>query len=466
MVLGGKYRVERVLGSGAMGVVVLARHVELEQPVAIKILRPELAEYLDVSVRFRDEAKATAAIRSEHAVRVFDVSAPGVSPPYILMERLRGVDLDAVLEQGPLPVPDAVDYLLQACAGVASAHALGIVHRDLKPANLFLAEREGGGHIVKVLDFGIAKSLLGDTRLLRATITGDIKGTPAFMSPEQLDAPGDVDTRTDIWALGAIFCELVTGELPFTAETVPGLCAKILKEPPLRPSRLRHGLPPEVDTIVLRCLQKNQGDRYATVADLAEALAPLAATDAQERVARVRAALSRVPGETDAPAGGLKVPTSPAFAPRKPTPAAFAPRVPTPPAFDVPATDSATVLHPVRKRASPLLVVGVVCGMLAIGALAAVVLGRSSSPGRAAAPTVTVTAAPPGSTLAGAATPSSAPPVPILAVSLDPLPSAASVTSAPPAPAAVPGRTVPARGGAGATGRQPTDEDKEFGGRK
>ena len=455
MLLGDKYRVERVLGAGAMGVVILARHVELEQPVAIKVLRPDLARSADISIRFRTEAKATAAIRSEHAVRVFDVSAPGISPPYILMERLRGIDLEAVLEQGPLEVADAADYLLQACAGVAAAHALGIVHRDLKPANLFLAEREGGGHIVKVLDFGIAKSISDDSRFSRETSTGDIKGTPAFMSPEQLDAPREVGVGTDIWALGAIFCELVTGELPFTAETVPSLCAKILKEPPRRPSRLRHGLPPEVDAIVLRCLRKDHVDRYSTVAELAEALAPLAGPGGKERVARVQAALSRVPGVTDAPVS-LR------------TPGAFAPRPPEALPLDAPAAEAPTEPPERARHALPWKAIAAAGLLLAVASTAAVAINRSSreSAATSVAPASPSASAPPASSSAAIVAPpatSSAPPTVLsdLPVGAAPVPSASS------APAAPTGRVGPGRGSVTAPAARPANsDDLEFGGRK
>jgi serine/threonine-protein kinase len=431
-----------------MGIVVLARHVELQQPVAIKILRPELAQNPDVAMRFRDEAKATAAIRSEHAVRVFDVSAPGVTPPYMIMERLRGTDLEALVEQGPLEVVDAVDYLLQACAGIAAAHALGIVHRDLKPANLFLAEREGGGHIVKVLDFGIAKSILDDSRLFRMTVSGEIKGTPAFMAPEQLEAPSTIGTSTDIWALGVILCELVTGELPFTASTIPGLCARILKEPPIWPSRLRSGLPPELDTIVLRCLEKDPAARYPTITELAEALAPLAAEGSKERLGRVRSALARVAGLSD-PADEIPVASE--------LPMVIAPAVQEP-----------TVVKPRRAR---LPVRYLAAAGVAIGCIVAVIVALSW--GRAAtraAPAEGTMGAPPASTLSATSAPAAVSSTSIPTVLPDELP-VASTSDAVPTPTsstssapAAHGR--PARTSAGATPRPPSDDDREFGGRK
>ncbi len=447
VVLDGKYRIERAIGSGAMGIVVLARHVELQQPVAIKVLRPELAQNPEVAMRFRDEAKATAAIRSEHAVRVFDVSAPGVSPPYMIMERLRGTDLEALVEQGRLEVAEAVDYLLQACAGIAAAHALGIVHRDLKPANLFLAEREGGGHIVKVLDFGIAKSILNDSNLFRMTVSGEIKGTPAFMAPEQLESPSHIGTSTDLWALGAILCELVTGELPFTATTIPGLCAKILKEPPVRPSRLRSGLPPEIDTIVLRCLEKDPAARYASIAELAEALAPLAAEGSKERVSRVRSALTRIAGVSE-PADEIPIETE--------LPEIIAPAVREP-----------TVVTPRRAR---LPVRGLAAAGVAIGCVVAAIValswGRATAQSAPAGGTI---GAPPVSALPAAAAPTAASSTSIPTVLPDELPVASTSDAVPPAPtptSAPSGHGRPSRPSAGAAPRPASDDDREFGGRK
>src|SRR5215472_10401929 len=157
-VLRGKYRVKRILGSGGMGVVVLARHLRLEQNVAIKMLSVESARKAGAVARFAREARAAARIVSNHVVRIVDVDESESGAPFIVMEYLEGKDLAQLLRaKGPLPVPRAVDYVLQACEGIAEAHALGIVHRDLKPANLFLAKRPGAAPVVKLLDFGISK---------------------------------------------------------------------------------------------------------------------------------------------------------------------------------------------------------------------------------------------------------------------------------------------------------------------
>src|SRR6187549_3306 len=156
-VLGGKYRVERVIGRGGMGVVVAARHVALHQAVAIKLLPDEQAKDAENVARFMREARAVVRLKSEHAIKVTDVGRRKNGAPYFVMELLEGEDLDTMVTRGPLPIADAVDYVIQACEAVAEAHALGIIHRDLKPRNLFLSMRRDGRRIVKVLDFGLAK---------------------------------------------------------------------------------------------------------------------------------------------------------------------------------------------------------------------------------------------------------------------------------------------------------------------
>ena len=214
-----KYRIESILGAGGMGIVAEGLHIELSLRVALKFLRPELGG-VDVAARFRHEALALARLRSEHVTRVIDIGRLDNGIPYIVMEFLEGTDLAQELsESGPLPVAVAIDYLLQAIDALAEAHAVGIVHRDLKPANLFIARRADGSKIVKILDFGVAKSLTPDEDqdlgLTRATMQ---IGSPMYMSPEQMRSPALVDQRTDIWALGIILYRALTGELPFAGQ--------------------------------------------------------------------------------------------------------------------------------------------------------------------------------------------------------------------------------------------------------
>ncbi len=292
--IAGKYRVERVLGAGGMGVVVEAFHLSLDEKVAIKYLKPEALENSASVARFAREARASAKIKSEHVCRVLDVLVDeGV--PYLVMEYLEGRDLDNVVsKEGTLSVEDGVDYILQACEALAEAHVAGIVHRDLKPANLFLSKRADGSPVVKVLDFGISKvQPRPGGHDAAMTATSSLLGSPLYMSPEQMKATKDVDARTDIWSMGVILYEVLTALRPFTGETIPAICAQILSEPPLP---LAGRVPPAVEAVILRCLEKRPEDRFQSVAELAEALRPIApmrSTLSIDRVVRVIAQSSR-----------------------------------------------------------------------------------------------------------------------------------------------------------------------------
>jgi serine/threonine-protein kinase len=234
-VLAGKYRVERVLGQGGMGVVVAAHHIQLDERVAIKFLLPDAVANAEVVGRFVREARAAVRIKSEHVARVSDVGTLEGGEPYMVMEYLEGSDLAAwLLQRGALPVEQAVEFLLQASEAIAEAHALGIVHRDLKPANLFVVRRADGLWSVKVLDFGISKVTALDASGPDAnfTRTSAVMGSPLYMPPEQMAASRNVDARADIWALGVILYELLSGHAPFAGETLPEVCMKIAIEPP------------------------------------------------------------------------------------------------------------------------------------------------------------------------------------------------------------------------------------------
>jgi hypothetical protein len=293
-ILAGKYRVERVLGVGGMGVVVSALHVQLDERVAIKFLLPGALANPDAVARFGREARAAVKIKSEHVARVTDVGVLESGSPYLVMEFLHGRDLAAVVhEGGPLPVPIAVEYVLQACEALAEAHALGIVHRDLKPANLFLTLRPDGTPSVKVLDFGISKVTAPDgSSDMGMTKTQTIMGSPLYMSPEQMASSRDVDARSDIWAAGTVLYELVTGRVPFQAETMPQLCSMILRDDPPAPRSFQPGIPEGLQQVILRSLQKQRAHRYQNVGEFAAALAeyaPNAGARSAERIARVLA---------------------------------------------------------------------------------------------------------------------------------------------------------------------------------
>ncbi len=285
-VIAGKLRVEQMLGRGGMGVVVIATHLQLGQRVAVKVMRDDLGGDRTNVERLLREGQASARLKSEHVCRVFDVGTLESGAPYLVMELLEGTDLAAVIAQRRLSIAETVDYVLQACEAIGEAHANGIVHRDLKPANLFVARRLDGSATIKVLDFGIAKA--GDD--LQLTQTAAMMGSPAFMSPEQLRSARDVDGRTDIWALGAILYQCVSGRLPFPASSVTELTAKVLLESP-EPLRIE----PRFDAIVARCLEKDRERRYPTVLALAQDLAALVATTAPGTAASTIATLSTLP---------------------------------------------------------------------------------------------------------------------------------------------------------------------------
>ncbi len=293
-VLAGKYRVERLLGEGGMGWVVEATHLQLEQRVAVKFMHPEQAiEHPDSVGRFLREARAAARIQSEHVARVSDFGTLENGAPYLVMEYLEGRDLEAELRsRGKLPVLVAVDYAMQACEGLAEAHAAGIVHRDLKPGNLFLARRSDGSVRLKLLDFGISKlsPIPGGTDQASMTSTQALMGSPLYMSPEQLRSSKNVDRRADIWSLGIIVFEMLAGRAPFDGETLPEICARIMAEPPLPLRQARPELSEALAAVVMRCLDKDPKTRFQDVGGLAQGLAPFGTPDMRavaERIARV-----------------------------------------------------------------------------------------------------------------------------------------------------------------------------------
>ncbi len=297
VMLAGKYRIERTIGEGGMGVVLAATNEALRQRVAIKLLRSGALANAKALGRFEREARAAASLRSEHVARVLDVGKLEDGRPYMVMEYLEGRDLGDVIEHGgELPVGDAVDYVLQACEAVAEAHAAGIIHRDLKPKNLFLSQTVDGRPLVKVLDFGISK-VEDEAEDMSLTRTTEIIGSPSYMSPEQLRASKLVDVRTDIWALGVILYELLTKKLPFEASTVTELVAVVLTEPLPDLRLVRPDVPLELAAAVGRCLEKKRDDRFASVSDLVRAIAAFVRADdgdtTVDRVARVAAGSGR-----------------------------------------------------------------------------------------------------------------------------------------------------------------------------
>jgi serine/threonine-protein kinase len=293
-ILAGKYRIERVLGTGGMGYVVAARHLQLDQMVAMKFLRKAVVEDSEAARRFLREAKAVVKLRNHHIAKVYDVGTLETGEPYIVMEHLDGCDLAALAKQrGIIPACEAVEYVMQACEALGEAHALGIVHRDIKLANLFVTQGPAGNVLVKVLDFGISKTNPFGESEHDMTRTASMLGSPRFMSPEQMRDPRAVDGRTDIWSLGVVLYRLVSGRSPFEAETLGHLLSMVMHEPERPLSELCPDLPPGFEHVVARCLQKDPAARFSNVAELAFALAPFSvdpvrARSAAERIAAVQ----------------------------------------------------------------------------------------------------------------------------------------------------------------------------------
>ncbi len=293
-VLAGKYRVEKILGAGGMGVVVCAHHMQLDEKVAIKFLLPDALANKDAVERFGREARAAVKIKSEHVARVIDVGELASGAPYIVMEYLEGQDLAQWLESnGVLPVAQAVEFILQACEALAQAHGLGIVHRDLKPANLFCVRTPDGALAVKVLDFGISKLTGGDAPAHDMTRTSSIFGSPQYMSPEQLMSSKNVDARADLWALGVILFELLTGRAPFAAESISELSIRIASYPAPRLREVYPGATLEIESAIAKCLEKDRELRFRDVGELAAALAAGGSAKALASADKIDATLQR-----------------------------------------------------------------------------------------------------------------------------------------------------------------------------
>jgi serine/threonine protein kinase len=287
-----KYRIERELGSGAFGIVVCAHHRELDENVSIKFLRPGKSN--EASARFLQEARAANRIRNQHVVRILDASTSVTGIPYIVMEYLEGVDLERMLLQSPnrqLPIPDAIEFVLQACEALAECHhRWGIIHRDLKPSNLFCVHGADGLPMIKVLDFGISKlssATFGAGTTESSDMRVQILGSPPYMSPEQFESSTNVDARTDIWSIGVVLYEFVTGRLPFSGNSLFELREAILRAEPAPVRESRRDAPAGLTPVLLKCLEKDRKDRYANVAELAKALWAVASVRSRDSITRI-----------------------------------------------------------------------------------------------------------------------------------------------------------------------------------
>ena len=300
-VLSDRYRVLSKLGEGGMGTVYLAEHVVIEKRVAIKILSNDFARKPDLVARFMQEAKAASRIGHDNICDVTDFGQTDAGSVFFAMEFLDGADLATVIrEQSPLPFVRARAIAIQICNALGAAHGKGIIHRDMKPENVYLVERDGHVDFVKVLDFGIAKMGANDETGERLTRTGMIFGTPEYMSPEQ--ARGDrPDLRVDVYAVGCILYEMLSGDVPFYAETFMGVLTKHMFEPP-DPLSVRvpdERIAPDVEAVVMRALAKNREERFQTMRELALALSQCEASGVTNvREARTSMRLSPVPTRT------------------------------------------------------------------------------------------------------------------------------------------------------------------------
>jgi eukaryotic-like serine/threonine-protein kinase len=270
----GKYRLERLVGRGGMSVVFAAEHTMLRKRVAIKFLSLDQCESGVAVARFLHEGRSAARIRSEHVARVIDVDTIPGGLPCMVLEYLDGHDLAYTLRRrGALPMELAVDYVMQALEAVAEAHTLNIVHRDLKPSNLFVVQRADGKKDIKVIDFGISKSI-GDSDQTAFTKRHSILGSPEYMSPEQAQGEIDVDTRTDLWSMGVVLYELLCGSCPFEGADYMEILSKVTRDDPPSISAKCPHIPSPLERIIRRCLQRDRDKRCQTASELARALLP------------------------------------------------------------------------------------------------------------------------------------------------------------------------------------------------
>jgi serine/threonine-protein kinase len=421
-VLAGKYRVERVIGQGGMGVVVAAHHLQLDEKVALKFLLPQALKNEEAVARFLREARAAVKIKSEHVARVSDVGTLDNGSPYMVMEYLEGGDLSTWIEQrGAMSVEQAVDFVLQACEALAEAHSLGIVHRDLKPANLFCVMRADGQLSIKVLDFGISKILVPGAAGHDMTSTSALMGSPYYMSPEQMQMSKGVDVRTDIWALGVILYELLVGRPPFEAAAVTQLAIKVMNEPAPSLRAARPDVPPGLDLVVAKCLEKDRATRYQTVGELALALAAFGTRGARVSIDRVLGTLRKAGLSADVLPPSSMHPSDQGVAP-----ATTAPNT---------AASWGQTSSEATSRSKARVGVFVAAGVGAVGLAGALFFYRTPAPSTGSGNPVPVTAShaePPAP--APTEPPSPAPgPAPTAAVTIEPLPTAlpAATTATP-----------------------------------
>jgi serine/threonine-protein kinase len=431
-VLLGKYRIEELIGSGGMGNVVRASHLYLHQSVAIKILLPEMAQSESTKQRFLREAQATVKLKSEHSARVMDVGTTPEGLPFMVMEFLDGNDLNQILRHHGPQVPSiVVDLMLQACEGIAEAHALGIVHRDVKPSNFFITRRPDGSMLLKILDFGISKTPVDYGEL---TGTQTVIGTPSYMAPEQMKSGRSADPRSDIWSMGVVMYQLIAGHPPFSGESYADLVLKVGLEPP---APLQVPLPNGLVDVIMRCLEKDPRGRHQNVGELARMLAPYAtdpisAAQAAGRAMRIlqqRGVQLGMQGSPLTAGGGLSghIPISPAQL----TPRSW------PPSQGTSLSQGTGQMTPRVRSSRGLLIAGVttLCILAGVGGYAVSQVSKPSN-ARGARNEPHVQAPPP--------TPAAQPPPPPAASPPTAAPSAAAPSAAAPPAASPPAASPPA----------------------
>jgi serine/threonine-protein kinase len=349
--IGGRYRIDRILGEGGAGCVYHATHADLKRGVAIKVVRPgrETAHSVE---RMRREARAVAKLRGPHVVRLLDYGDDPALGRYIVMEYVEGSTLRAQLERGPFAPGRAVSLAIQACEALGEAHSHGIVHRDIKPANLMLGTAADGREILKVADFGIAKA---ESHSVSLTESATLLGSPKYMSPEQIREARNVDARSDLWSLGVVLYEMVSGRLPFEAFTASGLLARIAADPPTPLRERLPGVSRELESVIMACLEKDPARRIASAEALAERLRGLSSESL--RLSEVPSADAPKPGSTTVE----PISSDLSAKPERPARRRHAP--------------------PRRRMLGPLIVVA------SLGAFAAARYGVSSAPGISARPT-------------------------------------------------------------------------------
>jgi serine/threonine-protein kinase len=420
--IGGKYRLIRTIGDGGMGVVYEARHETLGTAVALKFLKSELAQTPGLAARFLREARVAANIASPHVAHVSDVDTSADGSPYLVMELLSGEPLQRLLErQAKLPLAQAVDFALQILSGLEAAHAVSVVHRDLKPDNVFVTPGPNGPFL-KILDFGIAKVLEPSEAQRGLTRSGVVMGTAEYMPPEQLYAASDVDPRADLYALGVMLFEMLSGKRPAEGGDAEVIVGKVLSGQVFALETLEPNLPAGLVGAVRRAIAPDREARFGSARELRAALEPFVASGSQERASGVPQTVASAPGtERLAQEVSARGSTEPAAPPIAVGPAWVTPQGPP----------GRVIVHRRRRFPVGLLLTLLLAGGAVAGIVAVLLVPQTEK------------------------TPEPTPPQ-----NPQPEPSEAVITpldQAPPGPAPVPPLSPPAQPGPGQTPRPPTD---------